>query len=162
MKVPDQIVLVDLGILTVSLGIFPWARSDLGLAHSPLHRTSSGYLMGGLGLFTLGILNGSLTSESCLFVPCVGYHGLAWITGVPTRIPWCWSDCIGMAAGTDLGVVGRMSLEVVAGHVIGLGTGRIWWCALDCHRRQSLDQRYICRHYCAGRHKLKRHKPMFI
>jgi uncharacterized membrane protein YfcA len=68
LKVLDQTACIALGILTVSLGIFSWRRPNLGLEHSPLHRTRSGLLVGGLGLFIIEILNGSLISGSGLFV----------------------------------------------------------------------------------------------
>jgi uncharacterized membrane protein YfcA len=68
LKVPDHVARIALGLLTIGLGIFSWLRSDLGLAHAPRRRTRSGYLLGGLGLFIIGILNGSLTSGTGLFV----------------------------------------------------------------------------------------------
>lgn len=78
LKVPDQAARIALGISTIGLGLFSWRRSDLGLAHSPRHRNRAGYLVGGLGLFIIGILNGSLTSGTGLFVTIwlVSWFGL--------------------------------------------------------------------------------------
>ena len=78
LKVPDQAARIALGLLTIGLGIFSWRRPELGLAYAPRHRHRAGYLAGGLGLFTIGILNGSLTSGTGLFVTLwlVSWFGL--------------------------------------------------------------------------------------
>ena len=68
LHVPDQVARIALGVLTVSLGVFSWRRPALGLTHTPIHRSRSGFVLGGGGLFTIGILNGSLTSGTGLFV----------------------------------------------------------------------------------------------
>ena len=68
LKVPDRAAEIALGILTAGLGIFSWLRPQLGQIHSPLHRNKSGYITGGIILFIIGVLNGSLTSGTGLFV----------------------------------------------------------------------------------------------
>ena len=68
LHVPDQVARIALGVLTVSLGIFSWRRPALGLVHMPSHRSRMGFLLGGGGLFIIGVLNGSLTSGTGLFV----------------------------------------------------------------------------------------------
>jgi len=68
LHVPDQVARIALGILTISLGIYSWRRPALGLVHAPRHRSRSGFLLGGTGLFGIGVLNGSLTSGTGLFV----------------------------------------------------------------------------------------------
>ena len=68
LHVPDQVARVALGVLTIGLGIFSWLRPALGLVHAPSHRGRSGFVLGGGGLFIIGVLNGSLTSGTGLFV----------------------------------------------------------------------------------------------
>ncbi len=68
LQVPDQAARIALGILTISLGIYSRLRPQLGLLEAPRHRTPRGYLAGGAGLFIIGVLNGSLTSGTGLFV----------------------------------------------------------------------------------------------
>lgn len=68
LRVPDQTARVALGVLTISLGVFSWCRPALGLTHTPRHRSLSGFMLGGGALFIIGILNGSLTSGTGLFV----------------------------------------------------------------------------------------------
>jgi uncharacterized membrane protein YfcA len=66
--VDDRLAEIALGILTMSLGIYSICRPQLGQALSPQHRDRRGYFIGGTGLFVIGILNGSLTSGTGLFV----------------------------------------------------------------------------------------------
>lgn len=68
LNVPDQVARIALGFLTISLGIYSWRRPALGLVHTPRHRNRLGFVLGGTGLFGIGVLNGSLTSGTGLFV----------------------------------------------------------------------------------------------
>lgn len=68
LHVPGRSAEIALGILTASLGIYSWLKSSLGQTHQPLHRDWNGYLIGGLVIFFIAILNGSLTSGTGLFV----------------------------------------------------------------------------------------------
>ena len=66
--VPDRIAEVSLGILTASLGIYSGLKPEFGQKSEALHRSAWGYCIGGVVLFFIGILNGSLTSGTGLFV----------------------------------------------------------------------------------------------
>jgi uncharacterized membrane protein YfcA len=68
LRVPDRAAEIALGILTLALGVYSVVQSGLGLEHRPIHRDARGYVSGGLGLFAIGVLNGSLTSGTGLFV----------------------------------------------------------------------------------------------
>ena len=68
LEVPGRVAEVALGILTIGLGIYSWLNPKLGLEVSPAHRDRRGQLLGGLVLFGIGALNGSLTSGTGLFV----------------------------------------------------------------------------------------------
>lgn len=68
LQVPDRVAQMALGILTTSLGLYSWLKRDLGLRHAPRHRDSRGFIIGGGVLFFIGVLNGSLTSGTGLFV----------------------------------------------------------------------------------------------
>ncbi len=68
LNIPDRIAEVALGILTVCLGVYSWWQPKLGQNEKPQHENLSGMLVGGLVLFVIGILNGSLTSGTGLFV----------------------------------------------------------------------------------------------
>jgi uncharacterized protein len=66
--VPDRQAEVALGILTMSLGIYSFLNPSLGQEFQPKNRSGSQFWLGGLGLFLIGVLNGSLTSGTGLFV----------------------------------------------------------------------------------------------
>ena len=68
LQVPGRYAEIALGVLTLGLGIYSVAKGQMGLTEQPRNRTGRGLWIGGLGLFGIGILNGSLTSGTGLFV----------------------------------------------------------------------------------------------
>ncbi len=66
--VPDRAAEIALGLLTGGLGIYSMLKKELGQYYLPAHRDRRGFVLGGLMLFFLGFLNGSLTSGTGLFV----------------------------------------------------------------------------------------------
>lgn len=68
LAIPEQIAQFALGILTLGLGVYSLLKKDLGLTSQRIHRDKIGLIIGCLGLFIIGILNGSLTSGTGLFV----------------------------------------------------------------------------------------------
>jgi uncharacterized membrane protein YfcA len=67
LQVPDQAAKLALGILTMGLGIYSFFSPELGQSYQLKNRHRKGYIIGGLVLFIIGILNGSLTSGTGLF-----------------------------------------------------------------------------------------------
>lgn len=76
--VPDRHAEVALGLLTVGLGLYSLFKPSLGQVSRPMPQTAWRYAVGGLVLFLIGILNGSLTSGTGLFVTLwlVSWFGL--------------------------------------------------------------------------------------
>ena len=68
LQIPEDIAKTALGLLTMGLGIYSFFSPDLGQSIVPTNRHQKGYIIGGLVLFLIGILNGSLTSGTGLFV----------------------------------------------------------------------------------------------
>jgi uncharacterized membrane protein YfcA len=68
LQVPDRMAEIALGILTLGLSVYSFFSPQLGQHYQPEHRNLKGYLPGGIVLFLIGILNGSLTSGTGLFV----------------------------------------------------------------------------------------------
>jgi len=68
LQIPDTIAKIALGILTICLSVYSFLSPDLGQTLSIKNRSKKGYLIGGGALFLIGILNGSLTSGTGLFV----------------------------------------------------------------------------------------------
>ena len=68
LSIPDRTAEIALGLLTIGLGLYSVLKRDLGLGAEPRNRQGVGLLSGGVMLFLIGILNGSLTSGTGLFV----------------------------------------------------------------------------------------------
>ena len=65
---PPKLCTLLLGLLTIAVGIYSIARPGLGSAGPAQPLIGRRRLVGGLGLFAIGFLNGSLTSGTGLFV----------------------------------------------------------------------------------------------
>jgi uncharacterized membrane protein YfcA len=128
LRLPDRLAQLTLGILTAGLGIYSWLRPELGQQVRAVTHGRRGYMIGGLVLFVTGVINGSLTSGTGLFVTlwlirwfgldykqAVAYTlilvGMFWngagaITlGLQTPIVWTWLPAllIGSLVGGYLG-----------------------------------------------------------
>ena len=68
LQIPDRAAELSLGFLTMGLGIYSMLSPNLGQRAEEAHRSLAGYLLGGGVLFGIGVLNGSLTSGTGLFV----------------------------------------------------------------------------------------------
>jgi uncharacterized membrane protein YfcA len=137
LHIPDRLAEIALGILTAGLGLYSLFKPELGQFYRPVHRYTLGYIMGGSVLFIIGILNGSLTSGTGLFVTlwlirwfgldykrAVAYTlvlvGLFWngagaITlGLLSEIKWTWLPAL--LLGSLLGGYLGAHLAVVKGN----------------------------------------------
>lgn len=68
LQVPGRYAEIALGLLTVGLGLYSVFKGRLGLDEQPRNRSGLGLWVGAAVLFGIGILNGSLTSGTGLFV----------------------------------------------------------------------------------------------
>jgi uncharacterized membrane protein YfcA len=78
LRVPDQWAQLALGLLTIGLGVYSMVNTSLGLEQIPRELGPMGNLVGGVGLFVIGFLNGSLSSGTGLFCTLwlVRWYGL--------------------------------------------------------------------------------------
>jgi uncharacterized membrane protein YfcA len=122
--VPDRTAEISLGLLTLSLGIYSWLQPGLGLKGEVRHRDHVGYVIGGLVLFSIGILNGSLTSGTGLFVTLwlVRWFGLDYRQAVAytlVLVGVCWNG----AGAITLGVLSEIRWAwlpaLLAGSLLG-------------------------------------------
>jgi uncharacterized membrane protein YfcA len=76
--VPDRAAEISLGLLTIGLGLYSVLQPALGLEKKTVIYSHAHYLIGGGVLFFIGMLNGSLTSGTGLFVTLwlVRWYGL--------------------------------------------------------------------------------------
>ncbi len=120
LKVPDQWARMALGILTIGLGLYSFLNKELGQVSIPSHRNSSGYLLGGLVLFLIGVLNGSLTSGTGLFVTMwlVRWFGLDYKQAVAYTLVLVGMFWNGSGAVT-LGVLGNIQWDWLPALLLG-------------------------------------------
>jgi len=68
LQIPDRAAEIALGLLTMGLGIYSYLSPELGQTLNIKNRHKKGMIVGGVVIFMLGVLNGSLTSGTGLFV----------------------------------------------------------------------------------------------
>ncbi len=136
-QIPEMAARFALGVLTISLGIYSWLKPDMGQHLKAINRSRRGMIIGGLMLCFIGVLNGSLTSGTGLFVTMwlirwfgldykaavaytlvlvgVFWNGTGAITlGMLSNIQWDWLPAL--LAGSLLGGFSGAHLAIVAGN----------------------------------------------
>jgi uncharacterized protein len=131
LDVPDAIARVSLGVLTIGLGAYSYFNKQLGLEHAPKNRTRRGYVLGGFGLFSVGVLNGSLTSGTGLFCTLwlVRWFGLDYRRAVAYTLVLVGLFWNGTGAVT-LGLLGEIKWSwlpaLLVGSLVGGYLGAHW------------------------------------
>lgn len=84
LQVPDRAAEIALGFLTMGLGLYSALSPNMGQVLAATNRHQRGMLIGGAVIFFIGVLNGSLTSGTGLFVTLwlVRWFGLDYKTAV--------------------------------------------------------------------------------
>lgn len=136
--VPDRWAAIALGCLTISLGLYSWLNPSLGQQTVSINRDQRGFMIGGMALFLIGILNGSLTSGTGLFVTLwlvrwfgfeykravaytlilvgVFWNGTGALTlGLISEIRWSWLPAL--LLGSLLGGYAGAHLSIVKGNL---------------------------------------------
>jgi uncharacterized membrane protein YfcA len=131
LDVPDRLARLALGVMTVGLGLYSFFHKQLGLEHAPSHRTRAGYAVGAVGLFLIGVLNGSLTSGTGLFctIWLVRWFGLDYRRAVAytlVLVGLFWNG----AGAITLGMLGEIRWSwlpaLLAGSLLGGYLGAHW------------------------------------
>ena len=128
LHVPGRAAEIALGCLTVALGIYSWLKPQLGQEFAPRNRSGRGLVIGGGMLFLIGVLNGSLTSGTGLFVTIwlVRWFGLDYQRSVAYTLVLVGLFWNGSGALT-LGLLGEIRWEwlpaLLLGSLIGGYTG---------------------------------------
>ncbi|MBL3588183.1 MAG: sulfite exporter TauE/SafE family protein [gamma proteobacterium endosymbiont of Lamellibrachia anaximandri] len=120
LRVPDRAAEIALGVLTLGLGVYSISKRSLGQSYVPIHRNVSGFVIGATGLFLIGVLNGSLTSGTGLFVTLwlVRWFGLDYRRAVAHTLVLVGVFWNGAGAVT-LGVLGDVKWEWLPVLLIG-------------------------------------------
>lgn len=118
--VPDRLAEIALGLLTGGLGVYSVVSTELGQSYDPHHRDRTGLLFGGGVLFMLGVLNGSLTSGTGLFVTLwlVRWFGMDYQRAVAytlTMVGLFWNG----SGALTLGLMGDIRWEWIPALLLG-------------------------------------------
>tara|TARA_B100000700_G_C15028562_1_gene849441 strand:+ start:1635 stop:2402 length:768 start_codon:yes stop_codon:yes gene_type:complete len=138
--IPESIATTILGSFTLCLGLYSFKNSDLGINDSQYRFQLGRHIVGAIVLFLIGIVNGSLSSGTGLFVTIwlVRWFGLtyskaigftlilvgffwngtgAFIVGIQSDVKWDWiiSLVIGSLIGGYLGAHASLS---TANHIV--------------------------------------------
>ena len=110
------------GILTISLAVYSFLQPELEQFAVFKHRDTRGMISGGIVLTIIGILNGSLTSGTGLFVTLwlVSWFGLDYKTAIALVLVGVFWN--GMAA-VVLGVLGNIEWSWLPEFITGLFIG---------------------------------------
>ena len=137
--IPPQFALLSLGVLTLGLGLYSVFKPQLGMTYAPRNQSGTTLIIGMLGLFIIGFLNGSITSGTGLFLTIwlIRYFGLDYQRAVAYTLVLCGLVWNGTGA-LVLGYLGHIAWDwmpaLLAGSVIGgyLGShiaiknGNVW------------------------------------
>jgi len=118
--VPDRSAEIALGILTVGLGLYSVFKPELGQKQKTFSQVTWRYAVGGLVLFIIGILNGSLTSGTGLFVTLwlVQWFGMDYKRAVAHTLVLVGLFWNGTGAVT-LGLIGEIQWEWLPALLLG-------------------------------------------
>jgi uncharacterized protein len=139
LAVPPRIAMLLLGMLTLGLGIYSVFKPRLGMEYSPRNQSGAALIVGMLGLFTIGFLNGSVTSGTGLFLTVwlIRYFGLDYQRAVAYTLVLCGLLWNGTGA-LVLGYLGHIAWgwmpALLAGSLLGgylgshvaISKGNVW------------------------------------
>lgn len=144
LDVPQRAAEIALGLLTLGLGLSSLWKPSLGLDYAPKNRNGWPMALGGLGLFVVGVLNGSLASGTGLFVTMVlvrwygmDYRRAVAYTLVTVGLIWNGSGAIA------LGFWGEVRWEWLPALLVGALLGGY----LGAHLALNSGNRWIKRSY---------------
>ena len=123
-QIPDDIARFLLGILTIMLGVYSIFNPKLGNTNTPKNLDTWGLSIGGLVLFLIGILNGSLTSGTGLFVTLflIRWFGLDYKHAVAYTLVMVgvfWNGAGAITVGLLSNIQWNWLLALLAGSFIG-------------------------------------------
>jgi len=128
LQVDQQLATLLLGLLTISLGIYSFFKKAIGFANAPKHRDPQGYVIGGMVIFLIGFINGSLTSGTGLILTLwlIYWFGLDYQRAVATTmvlvgIFWNATGAITLALLTE--VKWSWLVPLIIGALIGSYAG---------------------------------------
>jgi len=129
--IPDRVAEIALGCLTMGLGLYSLFKPSLGQQAELRHRDRRGLILGGFVLFIIGILNGSLTSGTGLFVTLwlIRWFGLDYKRAVAhtlVLVGLFWNGSGALALGLHGIIFWAWLPALVVGSLLGGYVGAHW------------------------------------
>jgi len=124
LQTPEKWALLTLGGLTLGLGLYSIYKKTIGLTYEPKNRHGKALFIGCLGLFFVGILNGSITSGTGLFLTIwlIYWFGLDYQRAIAYTLVWCGIAWNGTGA-VIMGALGSIQWDwmpvLIAGSLLG-------------------------------------------
>jgi uncharacterized membrane protein YfcA len=131
LRIPGAWAQTALGVLTIALAIYSLSRGEMGMVYAPRARSQGGRVFGGMVLFFIGLLNGSLSSGTGLFCTLwlVRWYGLDYRRAVAYTLVFVGMFWNGAGALT-LGLLGDVRWSwlpaLLIGAVVGGYVGAHW------------------------------------
>lgn len=131
LDLPENILIGALGVLTVGLAVYSMVQPQFGMSRSVKQMSWGDSIVGGLVLFLIGVLNGSLTSGTGLFVTIwlVRWFGMDYKQAVAytlVLVGFFWNG----VGGVTLAAVGQVQWDwlpaLLLGSVVGGYLGAHW------------------------------------
>lgn len=124
LAINEKVATFSLGLLTISLGIYSFFKSDLGQHYQAQNRHKLGFIVGGIVIFCIGLLNGSLTSGTGLFLTVwlIYWFGLDYKRAVATTmilVGFFWNATGAITLSLLSDVKWSWLLPLVLGSLIG-------------------------------------------
>lgn len=131
LSIPEVLAELGLGILTLGVGCYSALRPDLGKHQTRKSQNGLHWAIGGVGLFLIGVLNGSLTSGTGLFVTIwlVRWFGLDFTKAVSYTlilVGLFWNGAGAYFLGVQTTIAWEWLPPLLAGSVIGGYAGAHW------------------------------------
>lgn len=129
--VPEHIAEFSLGVLTLGLGLYSVLKPDLGRNPRVVLHDWRGQAVGVLGLFMIGVLNGSLTSGTGLFATLwlVRWYGFDFVSAVSHTllvVGLFWNGAGALFLGLQSKIAWSWLPPLLAGSLIGGYAGAHW------------------------------------
>lgn len=124
LHVPERAATLALGWLTLGLGLYSVFKPRLGMVYSPRHLHGPQLWVGMAGLFGVGVLNGSITSGTGLFLTLwlIRWFGLDYTRAVAYTLILCgllWNGVGAIVLGTIGTVAWSWMPALLIGSVVG-------------------------------------------
>ena len=120
LTIPEQIATTLLGFLTLIIGLYSARKPELGTKELRIKQSFRRWLIGAVVIFLIGVLNGSLTSGTGLFVTLwlVSWFGLSYTKAVAHTLILVGLFWNGMGAMV-LGINGEINWSWLPSLIVG-------------------------------------------